>query len=159
MDENKILEYLDWMLSYFRGEKPNILFNIDNVGFAIIEKETGKALHKQRIMQELKLKEEHYCELIDILISDNCIAIYPDSTNRRYSMDIKKSGDYTIKITLSGIAFEGFLNRKKRINGEKNRIYYLENRGFYVSVILAVGTTVAGLYYLIEILKDFCWCY
>lgn len=66
-----------------------------------------------------------------------------------------------IKITFKGIVFinEGGYTKQKLNNSSNNeRIKSLENKTFALTLLIAIGTIIAALYYANELCKFYKWC-
>lgn len=73
-----------------------------------------------------------------------------------YRNDNQNNIAYTI--TLDGITELKHLN-DLRLSELENRQGRIERNVFYVNLTIAIGTSVAAIYYLIEIIKNFSCCH
>ena len=147
--DKTIYEQLDGLLKFHLG---NDYYEIN-----ALDANTTDQFEHQKIWQ---IRDERIKELELTDKKDLIEALY-----RKLEKDghiEKRETIRKIKLTADGLVFiktGGYEEKEKKLNSEKNRIYYLENRGFYVSLTLAVGTSIAAWYYLTELCKYYHWCF
>lgn len=109
---------------------------------------------------ELEINKLMFSEIISKLIEDG------------YITELRKANEgqdvTTYHVTFKGQIFEGYESQQKLLNEQKARLADLENRSRefqdettnnakrlnVLTVILALGTSIAAIYYLLEILNN-----
>lgn len=136
------LKKIDFVLNFFKSKQ-----DLDaSFSYTIIEN------HVKRT-SELKITVTMLREILKKLVNDGYI------TERK-----QEEGYQSIyHVSFEGLVFEGYVHENEANHKEQERLHTLENRQLALSrrmnaltAIVAVGTIVAAVYYLMEILKSFC---
>jgi len=61
----------------------------------------------------------------------------------------------TYNVTIKGLSFSGFHQAQLQSDRDKVNLLLLNKRTLMVNLIIALGTLIAGLYYILEILDKF----
>lgn len=137
----KHLEKIDFVFEYIKSKK-----DLDAVfGYVNIRTRVDRT-------PELGITTQMLNEIIKRLVKDG------------YIVEQKRPNEQNVySITFDGLIFEGYVHENASIRKEQERLRTLENhqlelskRMNFLTSVMAVGTTVAAIYYLIEILKHFC---
>lgn len=92
--------------------------------------------------KELQINETLFKEIINKLKEDGLIT----ETSGRYSQ-------HTYHITFKGLTFQGYKYQAEESQRLQRAVTSLSVRTFWLTVVIAGGTFVAAIYYLLEILN------
>lgn len=126
------IEKVDKILEFFKSRT-------DNAG---IGKEYLWNLYIQKT-PELEINRMLYEEILKMLIADG----YLRETNR-------EDAQPTYNLTLKGLAFSGYNNRELEVQDLKGRTKRLERWNLILTTLIAIGTLVAAIYYVLEIINN-----
>ena len=137
--KNPDLEILDGILTYLEPLEESVeLYNVTSgVSVAIQDKNPLKNTLLTNAL--LKLYKDGYVYI------DHKQSVFPDWGVVAY-----------YRITFTGLFFirnGGYSTERHKTIEERERILALEKQNRFLSFVISVGTSIAGLYYLLEILK------
>lgn len=132
------LEKLDKILSFFKDRSDlSIDFSKEYIWNLYIKK-----------TPELQINKQIYEEILQKLVEDG------------YLRETKKE-DFqpTYHLTMKGYLFDGYINSQSEIQRLQKTAISLSRRAFWWTVVIALGTLVAAIYYLFEILNHWFYIY
>lgn len=93
---------------------------------------------------ELQITRQIYDEILTKLVEDGYVR-----------EEIQKDSQPFYHLTMSGYLFEGYLSSQKETQKLQQTAISLSQRTFWMTVVIAFGTLVAAIYYLLEVLNHF----
>ncbi len=143
------IEKLDEVLKYLASPFGKAGIDFDTLNSKISEKQIIK-------------DADELIEILDELFEDKTITKFDKTTNRLKELWSSQPSPITLtyyKITFTGrllVQKHGYAQQEANLRNLE-RLKIVQSRmvhySFWVNVIIACGTSIAGIYYLIEILK------
>jgi hypothetical protein len=147
-----ILEKLDKVLSFFvTSPSAKGYSNLELILKRLWEENilTPEGLEIQKILN--KLAKDGYVDYRDHEVYEQTGAFAGKKVERVYS------------VTWEGIYFHDIggysqsFHEKRRLTNLETNVQKLNKRAYFFTLIIAIGTSIAAIYYLIEILKSLRW--
>lgn len=95
-------------------------------------------------MPELHITRQIFDEILNKLVEDGYV-----------KKELRENSQPTFHLTMSGYLFDGYLSSKNEMQKLQQTAIFLSKRTFCMTVVIAVGTGIAAIYYIIEILNHF----